>query len=69
MDSDSKQSTIIKKYIGLVAAIIGIAVLAYSIYYQVETEESVLEYIVVVLGLNLSGVMYHIRTNMKKKSN
>ncbi len=59
----------IKKYIGLVVAILGIAVLAYSIYYQAETEESALEYIVVGLGLNLSGVIYHLRTNMKKKSN
>ena len=57
-----------KKYIGLVIAIIGILVLAYAIYIQAKTEESHIEYIVVGMGLNVAGVMYHLMNNVKRKS-
>ena len=56
----------IKKYIGLVIAILGIVLLAYNIYLQRLTKEPHVFYLAIGVALNAFGVMYHLIINRKQ---
>lgn len=55
----------IKDYIGLVIAIVGILILGGVIFYQSTTEASGFLFIVIGLAVNLTGVFVHMKRHRK----
>lgn len=52
-----------KKYIGLFIALIGIAILAYVVYYQAANQTSALGFVPIGLLVTFAGIFVHWRNN------